>query len=541
MIPKAEWELDLDEDTLELRAHYERSLWEFTQYINPLYMYGDAHREVFTWLAQTESDDEEVREAAAYELLMYPRGHLKSHCMAVWVVWKTTKNPWTTTIYLTAGEDLATVQMNAMKAMFTCEEYLTLWPEMFAEKESDRDKWSTWSINTDHPIRKERRIRDWTVIIKTIGSSATGLHCDNLVLDDVVTKNNAFTDSGRKIVEDTVADYSAVKNTGAITKAAGTRYDEKDLYGKMIDAEVPIINETTGEQTGSYKQWQVMVREVEDRGDGLGKYLWPRAKSALTELWYGFNFKELIRKKVEFLSFGTLMQYNAQYYNNPNMDKGQDGNDFHYYSRKNLSRSGDTWYYGDKKLEVICGGDLAWTDETAAGGKRADYTAFVVIGADSDGFIYVLDAIQFKTDKYSVYYKHIAKLYDMWRFRKIFIESESSGKFIVAEMQSRVREDALGLVVVGQTVPRNISKEERTAMYLEPRYSGNTILHYKGGIMGELESQIRIFRPKFDDLRDGLVIAVKNMKKPVSRSRGAPVARTQTKIMGAARFGGRRG
>jgi predicted phage terminase large subunit-like protein len=541
MEPRPEWELDIDEDALPLRRYYEDSLHAFAEYINPLYMYGEAHYELFSILERTESDDEDVARAAAYQLVLYPRGHLKSHCMAVWVVWKVTKEPWTTVIYLTAGEDLATVQMKAIKDMFTCEEYVTLWPEMFAENEADREKWSTWSIITDHPVYKERRVRDYTVIIKTIGSSATGLHCDALVLDDVVTKNNAYTDAGRKLVEDTVADFAAVKNTGAITKAAGTRYDEKDIYGKMIDAETPILNMETGEQIGSDKQWQVFNRQVESRGDGLGTYLWPRVQSPTTGQWFGFDFNVLIQKKTEFVSIGTLAQYYAQYYNDPNMVKAGDHAGFHYYSRKGLQRVGETWYYGDKRLEIAAGMDLAWTDETGKNGKRADYTAIVIIGVDSDGFIYVLDAVQFKTSKYSVYYRHIAKAYDMWRFRKLHVESESAGKFIVEALQNLVRENALNLVVVGKTVPRNQSKEERAAAILEPRYDGSTILHYKGGIISELELQITSLRPRHDDLRDALTIAVDNAKKGVVRPRvTAAVAQNNNTHMGASRFGGRR-
>jgi len=543
MQPRPEWELDIPATALPHREFYEENLKEFAGYINPGYVYGEAHFEVFTWLEQTESKDEDVREAASYQLLMYPRGHLKSHCLAVWVAWKITKDPWTTVIYLTAGEDLATVQMNAIKGMLTCEEYITLWPEMFAEKESERDKWSTWTINTDHPIRKERRIRDWTVIIKTIGSSATGLHCDVLVLDDVVTKNNAYTASGRKQVEDTIADYSAVKNTGAITKAAGTRYDGQDLYGKMMEAEVPIINFDTGEQIGAHKQWQVMVRQVEDRGDGLGKYLWPRTQSPSTGQWFGFDYKELIKKKVEFTSFGSLIQLYSQYYNNPDMVKGYDGDSFHYYKRKNLSRVGDTWYYSDRKLEIIGGMDLAWTDGSSKSGNRADYTAIVIVGMDSQGFIYLLDAIQFKTDKYSVYYRAIAKMYDLWRFNKLYIESDSGGKFIIPQMQERVREDSLNLVVVGQTVPRSMSKEERAAVILEPRYESNTILHYKGGIIAELEVQLKSAKPKHDDIRDALVTAVQNLRKPISNQGSRNRANRHSgspQIIGASRFGGRR-
>ncbi len=117
----------------------------------------------------------------------------------------------------------------------------------------------------------------------------------------------------------------------------------------------------------------------------------------------------------------------------------------------------------------------------------------------------------------------------------------SGGKFIIPEMQERVREQALSLVVIGQAVPRNMSKAERAAAILEPRYDASTILHYKGGIIGELEVQIKTARPKFDDIRDALGTAVQNAKKPINRQPvRAPIAQTNTRIMGAARFGGRR-
>lgn len=539
MEPRDEWGLDLTEDDLYLRRAYEGDLFQFAQYVNPLYVYGEIHEEVFTWLSRTESTDPEIREEAENQLLLLPRGHLKSHCMAVYAVWKITREPWTTIIYLTAGEDLATVQMAAIKGMFECEEYRTLWPEMFEEREGDRAKWSAWAINVDHPIRKEYRIRDYTVIIKTIGGSSQGLHCDVLLGDDVVVISNAYTDSGREQVARTVSDFAAIANPGSISKFVGTRHDEKDEYGKMMEAKVPIIDPTSGEQVGEYPQWQVMQRQVEDQGDGLGNYLWPRTQSSETELWFGFDLKELIKRKVKMLSSGgTLMHFNTQYYNDPNKKEGGEESGFQYYKRAALSKVGDTWYYGEKKLEVTAGMDLAWTDPTGKNGKRADYTAIAVIGIDEDGFIYVLDVKRFKTDKYDIYYKHLAQLYDFWRFRKIYIESEGAGKFIIEELQKRIRENALNLVAIGRTVSRTMSKEERCAAVLETRYSGNTILHYKGGVIGELEQQLTQLRPKFDDCRDALALAVQNARAPMKHNRRKKPSNAPKSSN--TRFGGRR-
>jgi len=522
----------------ELRAYYEGSLFRFMQYVNPGYVYGDIHQEAA--LALENGDNEHF-------LMLLPRGHLKSHILACYAAWMITKKPWITMVYLTAGDDLAKLQISAIKQMLESDEYRLLWPEMFHKRKSMRDKWATWAINTDHPERKKRRIRDYTLIIKTVGSSATGLHCDVLLLDDIVVQTNAYTDAGRKDVEDSVADFIAIKNTGAVTRAVGTLYHEKDVWHQFMEAELPTIDPETGEQTGAVPQWTVMKREVETKGDGLGEFLWPRTRAPETGEWYGFDVKELAKKKAEYVSVGKLVQFFAQYYNNTNHNPDVMTSEFQYYNRKFLTRVGSIWYYGDKKLNVVAGMDLAWTDAKAKSAKKADYTAIAVIGIDDEGFIYLLDLVQFQTDKYSVYYRHISKLYDMWRFKHIHIESDGAGKLIADQMTEYVRNDGLHLTVKAKAVPRNMSKEERHMMILEPVYAAGTIKHYKGGWMADLEKQLKEMRSKNDDLKDAVCTAVKNAKKPtvstnhigLRRGQGqSEVTGTESRI--ASRFGGRR-
>lgn len=528
---------ELTEAEKELRNYYESDFFAFCKYVNPTYMYGEIHEEA----ARALEDD-----AVEYFLMLLPRGHLKSHMLACYVVWKITKKPWITMVYLTAGDDLATVQMTAIKQMLDSDEYRLLWPEMFHKKESMRNKWSERAINVDHPERVRRRIRDYTLIIKTVGSSATGLHCDELLLDDIVVPHNAYTEAGRKDVENSVSDFASIKNTGARTKAVGTLYHEKDVWHQFKDAEMPIIDPETGQQTDSAKQWVVMERKVENRGDGLGAYLWPRVKSSHTDDWYGWDFAELTKKKVEYASLGHIARFYAQYYNDTNHSEAALSESFQYYDRKHLSRVGEMWYINDRALSIVAGMDLAWTDETAANGKRADWTAIAIVGVDELAYIYLLDITRFRTSKYSVYYKNISKLYDVWRFRKIYIESDSAGKFIAEEMEKQVRQDeGINTAVMSKPVPRTMSKEERFMMTLEPRYNSGTIKHFRGGLVPELEQELREARPRFDDLKDALEIAVRYSKKPVTGGsskrglrRGKGATGTESRI--ASRFGGRR-
>src|SRR5690606_24851556 len=136
------------------------------------------------------------KDASKKQLLLLPRGHLKSHCVAVWTVWTITRMPWCSIIYVSAGEEVAKAQVYSIKNMLTSDAYRLLWPEMIHAEEAKRDKWTAWSINVDHPERKARGVRDNTLLVRTVKSNATGLHCSHLVFDDVVVPANAYSPSG---------------------------------------------------------------------------------------------------------------------------------------------------------------------------------------------------------------------------------------------------------------------------------------------------------------------------------------------------------
>lgn len=526
-------------DVRDLQRRFEADLWAFAQYVNPHYAYGEIHRDVFRWLSLTETaETEEERQENINQLLLLPRGHLKSHCIAVWVAWKITREPWTSIIYVTAGEDLGAVQMAAIKGIFESERYRLIWPEMFHENPAKREKWSVWSINVDHPLRKERGIRDYTLLVKTLGSSATGLHADCLIYDDAVTVKNAYTEAGRELVSSTLKDFNSVLNPGGIKKAAGTRYDERDAYGGMISGKRPLVDRETGELIKEIPLWAVYEKVVEDKGDGTGNFLWPRMQ-AKSKAWFGFDVMELARIKSEILSQGeSLSHFYSQYYNNPHSQGADIFNNFQYYNRAKLRRVGETWYYGDTKLEVTCAADFAWTELSASSGKKADFTVYMVVGMDAEGFLYILDIARFKTAKYSVYYSNLARLYDQWRFRRVYAEQENAAKLIVEELQNMVRQNGLPLAIIGKNVPRTISKEERIALHLEPKYTSGSVFHFRGGLIAELEDELVKTRPMFDDLKDALATAVKFARRPV---RGTGIAMSLAdSAPNTSRFGGRR-
>jgi len=502
----------------EMRKMAEVDLYTFAVLTNPGRVYGEEHKRCFQWLQNNE----------LYQLLLLPRSHMKSHCIAVWCAWWVTKHPWTTVMYVSATEGLALQQLYAIKLIFESDVYRLFWPEMIHPDEAKREKWAAAEIKVDHPMRKERGVRDATVLAKSIGSNTTGLHCDVLVLDDIVVPDNAYTEVGRKEVSASYSQFSSIANPGAVVKAVGTRYHPKDVYGIWLDTTSETFDEQ-GNITGQEKVWDVRERPVHDEA---GNFLWPREKDTKTGQWYGFDPKTLARIRSSYFSMGEQAQYFAQYFNNPNEASSNrvDNQAFVYYNREKLVCIGGTWHYNGKPLAVYLGGDFAYTTN-----QRSDYTAYAVVGITEDNFRLILDLDQFKTSKYEEYYQALFRLYRKWGFKKGKVEVNSGANVIANYIKDRIREEGLLCSLTVQNSVQN--KAERTAAVLEPVYAQQAILHYKGGYMNEYEEQMLLARPAHDDLRDAVTLAVE-VGKPATKNRQSTHEDPRGKVVNI-RFGGR--
>lgn len=518
----------VDNKLVELKRVLENDLYEFAKYINPNYFYGEIHEEVFRRLSDPDT--------CKKQLYLLPRGHLKSHCVAVWTVWTITKQPWCSIIYVSAGEELAKAQVYSIKNMLLSDEYRLLWPEMINVEEAKRDKWTAWHINVDHPERKRRRVRDATLMVRTVKSNAAGLHCSHLVFDDIVVPNNAYTPAGRLEVRQAVSQFSSVLNPGGIIKAVGTRYHPKDIYGKWESA-VKRTYDKENNLLGEVKIWDIFERKVESAGDMTGKYLWPAVHDPVNDEWFGFDINNLAEIRGQYESNGELHQFYAQYYNNPN-DPGSnrlDYSDFTYYDKKFLTTSNGHWFFNGAPLSIYAAMDVAWTE-----GESSDYTAIAVVGVDPEGFIYVLALDRFKTSDYLVYYDHITRLHNYWGFKRLRLETNSGGRLVANQLEKFVREEGRSLIIDPHYASGNGGKKfERHAAVLEWRYKKKYIKHFKGGLTPDLEDEIVMTRPPHDDLEDAVCAAVEICKPPSTRASNRQLTRNNV-IVANQRFGGRR-
>lgn len=466
-----------------------KDLTKFIRLVHPNRALGTVHEDLIGWWTRPGS--------LSHQLVLLPRDHQKSALIAYRVAWEITKNPDIRILYISSTSNLAVKQLKFIKDILTSDTYRFYWPEMVNLDESKREKWTESEISVDHPIRKERSVRDPTIFTAGLTTTITGLHCDLAVLDDVVIEDTAYTKEGRDKVANQVSYLASICGVEARIWVVGTRYEPNDLYQTMIDTSYETYDETTGELIESKKLYEVFERKVENRGDGTGDFLWPRAKNREGR-WFGFNKEILAKKKAQYYD---VTKFRAQYYNEPfdlgtstiNRDK------FQYYERRHLHQDDrDRWYYKDSRLNVFAAIDFAYSTS-----KTADFTCVVVVGVDARNNYYVLDLLRFKTNKIADYYDAILRLHMRWRFNKLRAEITAAQSVIVQDLKiNYIQKYGLALSIDEHRPIKD--KETWISSVLQPKYSNMQMWHYKSDTTTLLEEELIYQNPKHDDIKDAL-------------------------------------
>jgi hypothetical protein len=514
----------MPDDAKELRELAKNDLYFFARLVNPGYMYGEVHKEIFLWLQEYTlyGLDEGM---SGNKLIMLPRAHLKSHMVATWAAWIITRHPEVTILYVSATSELAETQLYAIQNIIGSTVYARYFPEYINPQEGKRERWSQRKFSIDHEVRKVEGIRDATVSTAGLTTNTTGWHADIVIADDLVVPENAYTEDGRDSVSKKSSQFTSIRNAGGFTLACGTRYHPNDVYATWKGQEYDVFNDE-GELVERKPVWEIKEYVVET--DGV--FVWPRAIRPKDGKAFGFDKQVLSRIRAE---YSDTTQFYSQYYNDPN-DPGSNRiarDKFQYYDRKFLKQSDGHWFYRGNRLNVYASIDFAFSM-----GKRSDDTAIVVIGVDADNYIFVLDIACFKTDKISDYFKEIAQLHSKWEFKKLRAEVTVAQTVIVRDLKDRMRAEGLSISIDEFRPNRSEgSKEERIAAALEHRYENREIWHYKGGYTDVLEEQLVQARPAHDDIKDALAAAVSIAIKP--KSKGSSTIRENI-IPISSRFGG---
>jgi phage terminase large subunit-like protein len=483
----------------QIRQAAENDLEFFIQLVAPQQLLGDCHKEVIEWWTR--------QDARNYQLLLFPRDHGKSRLIAYRVAWELTKDPTLRVLYISATANLAEKQLSFIKGILTSEIYRRYWPEHVNQEEGKRSRWTNSEISLDHPLRKEENVRDPSIFTGGLTTSLTGLHCDIAVLDDVVVAENALTSEGRSKVASQYSLLSSIEGADAREWVVGTRYHSKDLYNDLMEMK-EVLYDDEGEQTGEDNIYEILEKPVEDQGDGTGQFLWPKQQRKDGK-WFGFDIATLAKKRGKYLDKG---QFKAQYYNDPsdpdNVPVSRDK--IQYFDRKHLRLDNGHWHYKDSKLNLFGAIDFAFSLRS-----KADYTALVLIGVDSDNNVYVLDIDRFRTDRISEYFDHIFELHSKWSFRKLRAEVTVAQMAIVKQLKELIKQHGLALSIDEfRPNKQQGNKQERIASVLEPRYDNLQMWHYRGGNTQYLEDELSTRNPPHDDVIDALASAVDMAVRP---------------------------
>ncbi len=479
-----------------IREAAENDLLTFIRLVAPRRQLGKIHEEVIRWWTR---DD-----AKSHQLLLLPRDHQKSVLIAYRVAWEITRNPAITVLYVSATARLAEKQVYFIKNILSSRKYQQYWPEMINPSEGRREKWTGNEVIVDHPKRKEAGTKDSTLFGAGLTTTITGLHFNIAVLDDVVVRENAYTEDGREQVRELYSLLASVETTDSREWVVGTRYHPKDLYSDLKHKEYETYD-TDGQLIEYQSLYEVLERQVEDSGDGTGEFLWPRQQCSETGQWFGFDANALAKKRAAYLD---RTQFFAQYYNNPNSPENRrfSPDSFQYYEPKLLTRNLGKWFYKDRPLNVFAAIDFAFSLS-----RKADASAVVVIGVDFENNVFVLDVDRFKTDRISEYFAHIKSMHVKWGFRKLRAEVNVAQQSIVRELKEEyIARDGLMLSVDEyRPVAKEGTKEERIAAILEPRYDNKKVWHPKNNpLMSLLEEELMHPNPTHDDIKDALANAV---------------------------------
>lgn len=502
----------------EIREAALNDLAVFIRLVSPHLALSKCHYELIEWWTSSARKDN--------IMVLYPRGHLKSQLVSHKTVWELTKDPTETILYVSATASLAEAQLYQMKNILTSPVYTKYFPDMVNREEAKRERWNTSEIMIDHPARAKAGIRDASIMTAGLTTNITGFHASKVKLDDVVVPKNAYTEEGRQSVAAILSQIASIKNPDATMDCVGTRYHAKDQYNTFMN-QMYMEYDDEGEPMEEIPLWDIRIDVVEKDGN----YLWERKREPDGK-WYGFSAAIMSKKRAE---YEDKTQFYAQYYQNANMaGTGRITRDkFQYYERKFLKNENGKWWIHGKRLNVYAAMDFAFSLR-----RKADYTALLVIGVDSDNQYYVLDINRFKSDRISDYFQAIISAYSKWGFRTIRCEVTVAQQVIVTDLKNNY--------IVPNNIPLSVdefrpsksegTKEERMSATLEPKYDNKQIWHYLSGDITSLEEELLAERPQHDDLKDALTAAIDVAEPPIKSKK----MDTQVKqnVIYNSRFGG---
>jgi predicted phage terminase large subunit-like protein len=440
----------------------EKNLFKFNRFIleiekgKGMLPMAEVHKEMCKFI-----DDNKHKK----KLALIPRGHLKSTTITVGrVVQAICENPTVRILIANATYGLACSFLTEVKRHLKFNEKIKM---IWGDLTKDAEKWSENQI-TLSKAKQQGGKKEATVTAMGVESALTSQHYDIIIGDDLVNKDYVNT---AEQIDKTIDFYKECLNLlepdGEMI-LLGTRWDDKDLYGWILDRDNKALDD-----------FEVFIREAYE-GDIDGddfKKLYPQK----------FTKSHLIKLREQ---QGPYI-FSCQYKNNPiskdNADFKQEW--FRYYERKDIE---------GKILNKF-----TMTDPAISLEKSADFTAMVTVGVDSEGLIYILDIERVKIEPNQLIDLMFIK-YRQFKSLVIGIEDVAFQRTLQYTLSEEMQKRGEYLPIK-PVKPYARSKDQRIRG-LQPLYANGRILHCKDTkYIKNLEDELLRFpRGKHDDVIDAL-------------------------------------
>lgn len=344
-----------------------------------------------------------------YGLTLVARGHGKSKMLQSYLTFLAVNNPDMRIILVSDTDTKAVAFLRTIKQVIESSPILKEhYPNLIGKQ---------W---TDHAIEIAGRTQIFTEpTIMAVGSgsgAATGLHCDYLALDDLVS----FDSSRSELQRDRTKDWfrttlqPVLMATGSIS-VVGTRYHGNDFYDMLINDlhyKTLILPAITDEK--ALIPWLV---PYENKLNETGELIQKGLKTIREELG-SVIFSLQYQNDVSLLNENNIIQPDyIQYY-------------------QDIEWKDNKLYVNNMGSSIKIGKIIMGVDPAISEKEKADFTAMVIVGKGSDGNFYVLDTLN-KHLTFNKQIESIKYLAAKWQINQTNIENVGYQEALIQELKRK--------------------------------------------------------------------------------------------------------
>lgn len=397
------------------------------------------------------------------KIILIPRGHLKSKLISIgYSIFRIVQNPKVRILIYSATWQMAVdLNLSIQKLLQGCEKLIQIWQDF----SQGAKEWSQ-----DRTRLAQNDTRDPTVTAAGIDNNLVGGHYDLIIMDDVVNRDNVATQDQIQKVIQRYKDSLDLLEPGGQLIIIGTRWNDADLYGWILDP-----------QNNIKSSYDILIKKAFEGNITTGE--------GFEALWaQKFTLEELqLRLREEGWS-----HFSSQYLNDPVPEEDA-----------TFKRTWFSYYEGELDLKGKLLNKFMAIDPALSLNKDADYTAMAVVGQDEHGFIYVLDIVRSRMSPSDII-NEIFRMRDKWSLVDIGVEEVAFQKAISYALRADDRFKRHPFHIT-ELKPAERSKDQRIKG-LQPLYENGKIIHnrYLANNIYLEDELVRFPRATHDDVIDAL-------------------------------------